>query len=110
METNYYRICALDFDGNITYSKTNTVDVAGNTIVNTWPVPAKNFINVQIAGINNSKGSNILIFNHAGQKVITYWPHGGVNTIDISLLPAGYYFISIHLSTGNTVNQNFIKL
>lgn len=107
---NYYRISALDFDGNITYSKTNTVDVAGNTTVNIWPVPAKNFINVQIESSNNSKESNILIFNHAGQKVITYWPHAGANTIDISSLPAGYYFITIHLSNGNTVNQNFIKL
>lgn len=107
---NYYRICALDFDGNITYSKTTNVDVAGNTTVNIWPVPAKNFINVQIGSSNNSKASNILIFNHAGQKIITYSPHGGTNAIDISSLPAGYYFITIHLSTGNTVNQNFIKL
>lgn len=107
---NYYRICALDFDGNITYSKTSKVDIAGNAIVNIWPVPAKKFINVQIGSSNNSTMSNILIFNHAGQKVITYSPHNGTNTIDISSLPTGYYFITFHLSNGNTVNQKFIKL
>ena len=107
---NYYRICALDFDGNKTYSKTNTVDLGGNTALNIWPVPAKNFINVQIKNGDNSQENNIRIFNHTGQKVVTFWPHAGVNTINISSLPKGYYLITIHFSNGNNVNQNFIKL
>lgn len=94
----------------MTYSKTNTVDVRNNTALNIWPVPAKNLINIQIKNRNYSKANNIVIFNHAGQKIIIDWPHNGVNTIDISSLPAGYYLITIHLSGEDTLNQNFIKL
>ncbi len=108
---NYYRIRALDFEGNISYSKTCTVNVAGNaTTVSIWPVPAKNFINVQIESSNDYKGSVIAIFNHVGRKVIAYTPRAGTNTIDIRPLAAGYYFIIIHLASGNTVTQNFVKL
>ncbi len=107
---NYYRISALDFNGNITYSKTIIVTISGNSTVNIWPVPAKDFINVQIGSADNSKPNNIQIFNYAGQMVIASSPRGGASTIDISSLPPGYYLITIHLSNGSIVNQKFNKL
>ncbi len=107
---NYYRISAMDFSGNITYSKTKTVNITGISTVNIWPVPAKNFINVQIGSNNNVKGSNIRIFNYFGQRVIEYSPSADASTIDISSLAPGSYLLTIHFSNGNIVNQKFNKL
>jgi len=106
---NYYRICAVDVDGNLSYSTTNAVDLAGHATVNLWPVPAKDVLTVQIGGSTNTNTAAMLIFNYADQKVMTNRLHWGANTVDIRSLAPGFYLVAVHLPNGDVVNEHFIK-
>ncbi len=107
---NYYRIRTSAIDGNSKYSEIKTVNIAGKGYVNIWPIPAANKLNIQIPNTTNSNGGGVRIFNSSGQEIAASLLYDGINTLDITSLPVGYYFIHVTLSNGETINQKLIKL
>ena len=106
---NYYRIRQTDFDGKTNFSIVKTVNVAAATQLAIWPNPSKNIINIQKEN-NGTNSINAEIFNQSGQKVSSSLLKSGINTVDISSLPAGYYIVHIDLANGEKFNQKLVKL
>jgi hypothetical protein len=107
---NYYRILQTDMDGKTNYSVTKIIDVEIQGKVLVWPNPAKNIVNIQQQNASGISTVNAEIFNQSGQKVATSVLHNGINTVNIDLLPSGYYIMHIALSNGENYNQKLIKL
>ena len=107
---NYYRIRTLAINGSSKYSEIKMVNVGNKGYINIWPIPAINKINIQIEGNTNGNSGEVRIFNSSGKKVTTNLLYGGLNTVDISSLTCGYYFVHITLSNGATINRKLIKL
>jgi N-acetylneuraminic acid mutarotase len=81
-------------------STSNKVSRKSNhQIVNLFPNPASNILNINISDENQQ--GNFSIFDQSGKKVITYLPKNGINQIDISSLGSGVYYYLL-----NSDNQN----
>ena len=106
---NYYRISEIDFDGKENLSIIKIINLDTKNQLAIWPNPAKNIVNIQ----NETSVSypvNAEIFNQSGQKVAVSVLKNGINTVNISALPAGYYIVHIDLSDGEKFNQKLVKL
>ena len=64
-------------------------EVNHNTHMSIYPNPAVDQLNVTL-----SQNADIVIYNIMGQKVMTVEGHVGANSISISNLTAGVYFIN----------------
>ncbi|WP_241461461.1 GEVED domain-containing protein [Aquimarina macrocephali] len=86
---------------NINSDDTITTDLKNSKFVIS-PVPAKDFITIQM---NNAKDSNYRIINHIGQTV----RNGKVseNRVELGGLPDGMYFFSV-ISNDKTLTKKFI--
>lgn len=67
---------------------------AANSVMSIYPSPASGTVNVTVAS-----DSEIVIYNTIGQTLLTIKVTAGSNTIDISSLSMGLYFISDGIST-----------
>lgn len=93
---NYYRLKQTDFDGQFTYSKVRSVQLndlstSGSFII--YPNPANDLITIQA---NPQELAQVTIYNTFGQLILRNQPNeSGANemTIDVSILPAGIYFV-----------------
>lgn len=107
---NYYRISAVDVNGNYSYSVIKTVDIVAAKFVKIWPIPAKGTINIQVTtGSNAPSSSNFRIINSSGQLVSSGSLIAGTNTINISSLSPGTYIIELRLPNGENINQKLLK-
>jgi hypothetical protein len=93
---SYYRLKQTDFNGNVSYSQTQTIiieSISGESIV-VYPNPVKNKLTIE--GNNLSK-NNINILNTLGQIMISKYSYLEFNksiaVIDLGLLPKGVYYI-----------------
>ncbi len=112
----YYRLMQLDKDGKTNYS--NVILIKGN-VVNTlslnavYPNPAKDKLNLIVSSpVNNN--INIIITDLAGKTVKrqAFSVASGGNNLDfdVSLLPAGSYFIKAICNNGcETAVSKFVK-
>ena len=64
-------------------------EVINNTRMSLYPNPAVNQLNITL-----SQNAGIVIYNIMGQAVMNIEGHAGANSINISELGAGVYFIS----------------
>lgn len=112
----YYRLMQIDKDGRTNYSnviliKGNPVNVLSLNAV--YPNPAKDKLNVIVSSpVNNN--INIIISDLAGKTVKRQAfsvVNGGNNlNFDVSLLPAGSYFIKAICNNGcETAVSKFVK-
>jgi hypothetical protein len=97
--TIYYRIKAVDINGNITYSSIVTVRVNKEIAVSTWPNPFVNTVSFNYDA-NNASVLTINISDAGGRKVKTQSSpvSKGLNTLTVSGLKdiqPGNYFIEI---------------
>ncbi len=74
-----------------------------------WPNPAKNVININNDGSNSGKYSTAQIYNLSGNLSLEKKLTEGLNTIDISNLPAGAYIVKAFNNAGNFYTQKIIK-
>lgn len=72
-----------------------------------WPTPANDIIN--ISGLANDN-TNISILDETGRVVLSMTVNAKSNfqSIDVSALEAGVYFISGRNNTGKTINSRFV--
>jgi hypothetical protein len=102
---NYYRLKQFDYNGKTTYSK--TVFIAMNNEINMeiYPNPAKDIIFIK--GNNRQKKLTVSIFNSSGKKVMEI--KNAENSVDISELKKGIYFITVCDSNKRQISKRFIK-
>ena len=79
------------------------VNNLNNKIVNVYPVPANNFIN-----ITNSVNSTINIIDINGQTIISEKSNSNIHTINISDLNQGTYFVKV-VNENNVTVKKIIK-
>lgn len=104
---NYYRLGILHTNGAVTYSAVKQVNFNKNTKAVVYPNPAKDIINIRLTGSNTSEKATIALFSFDGrllkqQQVILA---GQTETMDISRLQAGYYFIKVSSNDGVVVKK-----
>jgi hypothetical protein len=107
---NYYRIEETDMDGHSNYSVTKLISVQTEGKLAIWPNPANAIVHIQDEETTGSSNLNTEIFDQSGKKVLTGFVHSGINTLNIELLPPGFYIVHIALSNGSTYNQKLVKL
>ena len=91
---NFYQgitFSLLDLFGYDSVEENNTVS---NTTMSLYPNPAVEQLNVTL-----SQNADIVIYNIMGQNVMNVEGHAGANSINISNLNAGVYFISAGSAT-----------
>jgi hypothetical protein len=98
----YYRLRQVDFDGKADYSQTIVLKnkTAQNGIV-FYPNPAQNELNIQ-----SDSPTTVKIIDAVGKLLQTIAVEIGTQTINISTLPAGVYYL--HDARGNV--KEFVKL
>lgn len=106
---NYYRLKQTDFDGAFEYSKIVSVEFESQVQAIVFPNPMID--NLTIRADTQDK-VNIRIFNLFGQ--IVYQNTQRIDNqmdIDLSMLPAGSYFLQVISDTTQDIifNSNFVK-
>ena len=84
MEIYKFFTNSMDFPSNI--------DVINNDLVKLYPNPANNVLFVETDIIENS---SLSLFDVTGKKIYNIENIAGLNTLDVSNLPEGMYFIRI---------------
>lgn len=105
--TSYYRVKAVDYNGEVRYSAWKAVEIEGWDIVRVFPVPAKENLSIQLSSNQHSMVA-LAIYDALGSLVYQGTkPIEGTNhqalTIPIRHLSAGVY--SIQISAGGFVQQ-----
>lgn len=91
-EKLYYRIQLTDRDGTVSYSAVRTLQGPTASTVKIFPVPAKEYVYIRFPVFEGSTTDN-KIFDVTGRQVIQFNINSNPQKVDISSLPAGYYFI-----------------
>jgi len=97
---NYYRLQQFDFDGQFEYHKVITAKIndAKPLSVNLYPNPTGQNLNIEISG-NHSRDYRLEMYNATGQAVPIALPTitsgQSIQTINVSELRAGLYFVKI---------------
>ena len=97
-EDNFYS--GYTFDLNELFEGVGISEIEHNTQISVYPNPAVNQISVTL-----NKNAEMTVYNIMGQAVMTVEGHAGANTIDISNLNSGIYFIS----AGNDTQKFIVK-
>lgn len=85
----YYRLKMVDKDGSSRYSKVIRLQQQANgPALTAYPNPARNTMYV-----NAARGGKAIIYNAAGVAVKKITLHAGANSIDITTLAGGAYYI-----------------
>jgi hypothetical protein len=101
----YYRLKQEDLDGRTTYSVVRIVrgDAAKQLTMQVWPVPATDFFNVSVNGLD--KPDMLQIVDMSGRLVKSYNIQNQTQQ-QVNGLPAGTYFVK--LASDKTVGQKVI--
>nr|WP_294945936.1 T9SS type A sorting domain-containing protein [uncultured Mucilaginibacter sp.] len=110
---NTYRLKQNDIDGRISYSEPITVfydKLAGNGLINVFPNPTVEVINVSIPSTMSSPSYKLRVFNSAGNLVLQktsanrYWTEG------VTQLKTGVYIIEVQKKDGTSLGKvKFVK-
>lgn len=94
---NYYRLRQIDFSGEETLSKVISVDNRINTVVQVYPNPARNEVNILLE--NNLKAGHVEGYHLNGKRVFYRDLTGasGKSTLLLNHLPAGTYLLKFQL-------------
>jgi hypothetical protein len=108
LSTNYYRLKEVDLNGNATYSNTLLVKLPQATALQILQNPVQNSLQVQVNS-GQPKTSTLCIFDFSGRRLKTLTVTNGLQTIDISTLPAGVYIMQLITNNGDLYNEQFVK-
>jgi trimeric autotransporter adhesin len=108
--TNFYRLKIIDADGKFTYSKIVAIKMDDKNItLQIFPNPAKNLLNVQVNG--NNESITLQIIDMTGRKVKEEKIQLNGNTsvsVDINNLPKGTYNLLLKSKSINE-QKKFVK-
>lgn len=83
-------------------------DTIGETTILIFPNPVENQISVEILGHEEDNGDMITLFDQTGRTILKHQDVTNINTLDISNVKPGIYFMVIKLKSGTT-KWNIIK-
>ncbi len=102
---NYYRLQSIDKDGNLSYSKTISVQVLAGNQLSVYPNPCSRTITV-----NGNHITSIQIFNNLGRLMSTHTlKDENTPSIKVSNLQSGTYHIRTQSIDGSVRIASFIK-
>jgi hypothetical protein len=103
---NFYRIKEVDAQGDAVYSPIKTVYIGGNSPARLFPNPVKDRLY-----LTNNDGTiqSVVISNIDGQEMFRYNSLASGNSIDMSLLPAGMYIVTIRHASGQAQTTKVVK-
>ncbi len=105
MGINYYRVRLVNEDGSFKTTDIKQVVFSSSIIVNVFPNPAKNTINIQT---NTLQAKQAQIIDAAGRVVMHVNITQPITTVNISALLSGIYVVKISTPTGS-INQKLVK-
>ena len=105
---SYYKLRAVDVDGKYTWSATAKVNMATDILFRLFPNPAKNLINLTGPIIQTTIQTTVTLLNSRGQKINSFLLQHSNQSIDISKLAPGVYYLQV-ISDGKTRTLPFIK-
>ena len=85
---NYYQGLTFELEDLFPNAFVGVSEVSHNVHMNVYPNPATDRLNVTL-----SKNAEIVVYNVTGQQVMNMEGHVGANTINISNLNSGIYFV-----------------
>lgn len=94
-----YDLVKKDSKEEVIKSETFT-DQIGNNSVLIYPNPATSEITVEISGLEENNGDIIYLYDQTGRLVQTHSEVTWSNSLNLSGLPAGIYFMVIKLKSG----------
>ncbi|MBS1608634.1 MAG: T9SS type A sorting domain-containing protein [Bacteroidetes bacterium] len=106
----YYRIKQVDIDGKESFSVVRVLNFSNdNSTLAIWPNPARNIINIDNEGPKTNIAAKTQIYSLSGTLNMEKKLQQGLNTIDISTLPAGAYIVKSNNNRGDCFTQKIIK-
>jgi hypothetical protein len=106
----YYRIKQVDIDGKESYSVVRILSFSSsNSVINVWPNPARNTLNIDNQDINSSGTAKAWLYNLSGKLAMERKLQQGINAIDISSLAPGAYIVKSNNSRGDSFTRKIIK-
>lgn len=100
--TNYYRLKSIDNDGSFAYSKTVAIETGkGKKSIKIFPTNTEGVVHIQNDDLT---GVNVSVFNAMGQLV---YANKSTNSVDLSGIVAGLYFIEVQTGNGKVVEKVF---
>ena len=92
-DDNYYQGLVFDLNDLFGYDGIDET-VVNNTMLSVYPNPATESMNLML-----NQDEAVVISNMMGQTVSSFQGHAGINTVDVSSLSSGIYFISAGSAT-----------
>jgi hypothetical protein len=102
---NYYRLKQVDFDGQYSYTRAESVIRDGDGSISLYPNPTANILKINFE--DTEQIENTTIYNLMGRAVKTI--SGNQGKYEISELPQGKYILQIGLSDGRIIRNSFVK-
>lgn len=106
--TNYYRIRYSSENGSIKYSDTRTVYFSGGKhSFSLFPSITSDKLNILL--YSRSMDDHAVIYNNSGSRLKSIKLNSGLNSVDVSSLPAGLYLVILYSANGEREQSRFIK-
>ena len=102
---NYYRLKQVDFNGSYDYSEILILENLEEKTIDIFPSVVTESINVTIS---SSQANQLVVFDQSGKSIIQKAIGDGNNTINLSSLASGAYYMTVYLEDGPYV-EKFIK-
>lgn len=102
---NYYRLKQIDFDGQFSYTRAESIIKDGDGTISLYPNPTTNILKINFEDIDQI--DNTTIYNMMGKVVKTMI--GNKEKYDTTDLPQGKYIIQIDLLDGRIIKNSFVK-
>lgn len=103
----YYRLKMYDLGGSFLYSEIRTARLGVDNQIQIYPNPASDILNVQLGTF---KANSILIRNVAGQEIKRIIPKEFLDSIEITSLEEGFYFITFIGENEEIWTEEFVKM
>ena len=97
---NYYQGLTFDLKDLFPNANVGVQEIEHNNYISVYPNPAVDQLNITL-----NKNAEVTVYNIMGQAVMTMEGRAGVNTLDISNLTSGIYFIN----AGNDTQKFIVK-
>lgn len=107
----YYRVKSNEASGAVKYSAVVRVNSSRQNMLSLYPNPARDQLTITFRGSSASDPATVSIQNAQGNTIIRKNIAGsnGNYNIDVSILPAGAYFITVVTSNGEKLMDKFLK-
>ncbi len=102
---NYYRLKQVDFDGQYSYTRAESVIKDGDGTISLYPNPTINTLKINFEDTDQIE--DIKIYNIRGEVMKTML--GNEGKYEIADLPQGKYIIQIDLLDGRIIKNSFVK-